>query len=450
MNQRELDAYLLASRPAVKPYSPFTQGVLSHIRQGELAVQPRTPSKDMWRSMSAFVWRTTSRRIVVLLLASVIITFVGLSGYAYAQGTDPFTLIKRWVSGDQIRVTYQDPKDGTKREFSHGTKRSYSDLAVSAFAELSLIDLLHFHAANAYTAPKNGVEHISDPFRIDYKYPRVGIVEKVMEDHVVLHLTYSTGLGKVEASRAIDERITVPRTQLFYYDQGKEAAMRPDAVGTLVEVFEDEYLRHVQGSGDRPVPVELFSVYKLSHSFESVREATTTSGPINAVNEAELKRVNEQQELYELGKGAWANVCLNNGADSCPHAFKYEDTAQSLFNPHITPLAPGQTSVNTTNPAALAWGEAVTEPTAAPRQYQLRSFEGRISKIAGDYITVKTPSGTQWHFQYAPEKQQRFTTHYGRPLKVGQLLVGSVIASVYDWDRRSFEDRQVYSVYRYK
>jgi hypothetical protein len=446
MKDHELEAYLLASRPADRAYTVFTLSVLDGVRQSAHGLSYEKQS--LWQAARAFIQRSMLRKAVALALVILVTAFIGLSGYAYANGTNPFSLIKRWVVGEQVKVTYQDPQTKKQREFSHGAKRSYSDLAVSAFAEVSLIDLLHFHATHSYEVPKNGIEYIGDPFRTDYIYPRVGTIEQITEENVVVHLTYSVGRSKVEASRNVDERITIPRSYFYYYNEGKLTTVQQSAVGKLIEVFQNQYLKHRQHSGERPVPVDLYSAFALSHSFDSIKEATTTKGPASATTDTELQEMLSQQDIFETGVGAWAETCLSNGADTCPHAFRNEQAGENFFSASITPGVYGGPSRQ--NPNIIPYGEGVATHTAETRQYVLRHIEGRITKITGDRITIKTSSGGLWAFQYSVENQQAFAKEYASPLKPGQLLAGGVIASVYNWDQRSFDNQYVFGMSRYK
>ncbi len=444
MKDHEVEAYLLAARPTGHSYSRFTQSVLESIHgQVSLPYEKRT----IWRVTLEFMQRTTLRKAVALMLIVLVTAFIGLSGYAYASGTNPFSLIKRWVVGEQVKATYQDPQTNKQREFSYGARRGYSDLAVSAFAELSLIDQLHFHASNAYTVPKDGTEYIDDPFRTDFIAPRIGTIEQITQESVVVHLTYSVGRSKVERSQDIDERITIPRAHFYYYEAGKPTAAQQSSVGKLVEIFQDQYLKHEQRSGERPRPVDLYSAFALTYPFETIKEATATNGPIQATTDEELDKVISQQDIYELGAGAWSEVCLGNGADSCPHAFR-DDSGENFFAASITPGNYGGPSLQ--NPDMIPFGEAVGTPTQATLQYQLRHIEGRITRVTGDRITIKTSSGALWTFQYSQQNQRVFAKIYGSPLKVGQLLAGGVIASVYDWDRRDFDSQYVFGMSRYK
>lgn len=445
MSEHELEAYLLASRPTGSAYSPFTQSIIGAIRSTEHGLMYEKP--PLRQVILAYVRRSALRKAVALALVVLAAAFISLSGYAYANDTDPFSLIKRWVTGSQVKITYQDPQTDEQREFSHGAKRSYSDMAVSAFAELSLVDQLHFHAANAYTVPKDGIEYIIDPFRIDYIYPRVGTIAQVSDEDVVLHLTYSTGQSKIAPSRDINERITIPRTHFYYYEEGKLATAGQSAVGTLVEIFQDQYLRHKQHSGERPAPVDLYSVFALSHPLEAIKEATATDGPTRTNIDGEVNEAFSQHDIYELGAGAWAETCLGNGADTCPHAFNREQEGENLFSASITPGEYGGPSQQ--NPDRMPFGEGVATPTSETRQYQLRHIEGTITNIDGDRITIKTSSGARWTFQYSVKNQAAFANVYDSPLQPGQLLAGGVIASVYDWDRRNLDSLYVFGMSRY-
>lgn len=440
MKIHELEAYLLASRPATT-YSPFTQSVLGAIRDSEVSDTKQTT----WQVIGSYVKRSTLRKAVALAFVILVTTFVGLSGYAYANGTNPFSLIKRWVDGGRLRVTYQDPSTNKTREFTHGPKRTYSDLAISAFAEVNLIGLLHFHAANGYTVPKGGIEHMTDPFRVDYISPRIGTIEAVTDRHVVLHLTYHMSESKMDSSRDIDERITVPLADFYYYQDGKSATVGQGSVGKVVEVFQDKYLRHQQHSGKRPVPVDLYSVFAVTHSLEAIKEATTTEGSAKITTNEGIEVAISEQDIYELGLGGWSEVCLGNGADSCPHTTKGQE-GQNFFHADITPGHYGGSSRR--NPNMIPFGEGISKQTTATMQNQLRHVEGKITNVVGDRITIKTVSGALWTFQYSVENQKKFAGLYG-PLQVGQLLGGGFIVSVYDWDRRDFDNQYVFGMSRY-
>lgn len=444
MKDHELEAYLIAARPTGPDYSPFTQSVLESIRS---QVSVSSEKQPIWRAIFEFMHQTTLRRVVTLALVAVVTAFISLSGYAYATGTNPISLIKRWIVGEQVKVTYQDPQTSKQREFSYGAKRSYSDVAVSAFAEVSLIDQLHFYAANTHTVPKDGIEYIDDPFQTDFIAPRVGVIEQVNQENIVVHLTYSVGLSKVERSQDIDERITIPRAYFYFYEAGKPAAVQYGAAGKLVEIFQDQYLKHRQHSGERPMPVDLYSAFVLTYPLEAIKEATATNGPMQATTDEELNAALSQQDITELDAGAWAEVCLGNGADTCPHAFNADD-GDNFFAPAITPGEYGGPSRQ--NPDVIPFGEAVANPTPATLQYQLRYIEGRITKLSGDRITIKTSSGALWTFQYSLDSQQAFGKTYGRPLKTGELVAGGVIASVYDWDQRDFDSQHVFGMSRYR
>lgn len=446
MNSHKLEAYLLASRPADGSYSHFTQSVIRALSNSTHAPSHKRPK--VWHAVRAYMQPSAPHKAAALALVIVAVAFIGLSGYAYATGTNPFSLIKRWVAGGQVKVVYQDPQTNKQREFSHGTKRTYSDMAVSAFAELSLIDLLHFHATNTYTVPKNGIEYIDNPFRTEYVYQRIGTIEQVSEAHIVLHLTYNKGQSKIEPSREIDERVTIPRAQLYYYKDGTLSTVQPSSVGQLVEVYQDHYLRHTQHSGKRPIAVDLYSVFAVSHSLEAIKEATTTKGPARATTDEQLGEEISQQDLYELGVGAYSKNCLGNGADVCPHAFRDEHAGDNFFSANITPGHYGGPSRQ--NPNTILYGEAVATLTAEILQYQARQIEGRITEIVGDRITIKTSSGALWTFQYSAVNQTKFAAAYGRPLKVGELLAGSVLASVYTWDQRNFDNQYVAGMSRYR
>ncbi len=447
MNEHELEAYLVVSRPEHKTYSLFTTSVLNAIRLGdEHKLAYEKPS--IWQSIRSITWRSAPRRAVALSLVLAVAAMLGFSGYAYAKGTNPLSLIKRIVIGNEVKVTYQTPNGQKPREFTYGSKRSYSDIAVSAFAEINMIDLLHFHAANAYTVPKDGVEYITDPFRVDFIAPRIGTVEQVTGENVVLHLTYSMGRSKYETSQDIDQHITIPRAEFYYYKEGKKAEIQADAVGKLVAVYQDDYLRHIQHSGQRPAPVDLFSVFALSHPYEAIKEATATKGPINTKADQQQQDEISQMDISEFGLGAWAQVCMGNGADTCPNAFRDDKSGQSFYAGNIYPgQHKGQMHGN---PNMMPTGEGVAVPTAETRQYQWRNIEGKIVKIQDDKITIKTSSGQLWTFQYAVAYQKAFADFYKQPLKEGQLLGGAVLSSVYDWDRRNFDDKYVADMYRYE
>jgi hypothetical protein len=445
MTNQKLEAYLLASRPTDGAYSAFTQSIIDNIRSSARKDSSKRPA--LWQSIYEFTMHSNKRNAVALILVVFVTAFIGLSGYAYANGTNPFSLIKRWVVGNEVKVNYRDPQTDKQREFRYGAKRSYSDVAISAFAEISLTDLLHFHATNAYTVPKNGIEYIVDPFRTEYIAPRIGTIEQIGPENVVLHLTYSPGQSKMEPSHDIDERVTIPRSQFYYYKNAKLATLEKDSAGKLVEIFQNQYLEHHSGSGQKPLPIDLYSAFALSYPMNAIKEATSTKGRVEAKTDKEIDETVTQQDLQEIGVGALSDTCLGNGADSCPHAFK-DEHGENFFISSIVPGEYGGPSRQ--NPNMIAFGEAVLEPTDANKQYMLRHIEGKITKINSDQITIKTPSGNLWTFQYSTEHQKTFAKVYKQPLKIGDLLAGGVIASVYDWDQRNFSNQYVYGMSRYE
>jgi len=438
MTDQELERRLLAARPYKKnDRSLFTKAVMQRIRSEELMganTQRRRPGG--WQRLlgHARVHKVTAGAVAVIILVAM-----GFSGYAYAIGSDPVTLIKdlvvrRKVVGQEIHATY----DG--REFRYGKSLTYSDAAITAFAELNTIDILVFHADNAYNIPKDGVEHVSDPFNTAYVQPWVGVVEKIDGSSVVIRKQYTLGDPKGGyPSRSYDNPITLPADDVSLFTEGASTNFSPGSIGQLVEVHERHYIRHWTGTGKRPVEVSHYFVFGLKHSLADIQAARETGE--YKFSEQDL------QPIYEAYSGGLSDICLNNGADRCDLLKLAGSGGEYLYSSRYSDPSGGH-DIPSANPEAIAYGEAVGPSQEQPVGIIMRNVEGVITKITAADLTIQSSSGSLWTLGFDASKQQQFGRR-ARPLKIGDRLGASLLASVYDLDNRQFDSKHVYQIKRY-
>ena len=413
MKDTKFDKQLAAARHVdAKHPSKFTQDVMAKIHTHEtLRASSRIKDKQTIRSLFMKYINTHTKAAIFVLALTV--GSVGFTGYAYAStGTDPITFISRWITGQTVNVEYEG------RQFEHGVYRDYSDAAITAFAEMNTVEALHFHAANRYQIPKNGIEHVS-PARVEYQYPWLATVERVDDQNVQLKKRYTFG-DKTTPSKTEDTVVTMPISEFSFYEKGEPAVASAATVGKVVVMFTGSYLRHTIGSHQPAVPVTHYFMFQLSHSIESIIEAKTPRAKADT-GEANVP-------LYEPKWGGMSNICLNNGTDTCKLASK---KATSLYGE------------STTNPLAAKVYEGYKQK---PTSLMLRGTEGKVSAITNDNIQITSSSGAVWTIGFALADQQHFTKISKQTLKVGDTVSVSLIASPNDLDIRTFDRQHIYSL----
>lgn len=368
----------------------------------------------------------TFHRTLALALAITIFASLSFTSYAYAIGSNPVTLLRRLLNGGKtVEVQYEG------RTFQYGSKHNYSDAAVTAYAELNTVGDLHFRATNAFQVPKDGIEHISDPYNTTYIYPWVGTVESIHAQTLTIHKQYIVG-DKVAPSEQVDQRIDLPTERVSSYKQGEVTAPNAFAVGDVVMVYQDAYLEHRVGSFSKPTSITQYFVFGLTHDIGSIQEATLATKAEN----------DENRTIFEPSWGGATNICLNNGADRCDADKQGSPNGENLYAVAPSPQQPYN------NPEAIPTGEAVIDPLRAPKDLIIRNTQGSITSVTNASIIIKSSSGALWTLEYSLEKQQAFGQNH-KPLSIGDLIVVSVIASVNDLDNRHFDHRHIHAMQRY-
>src|SRR4051812_28106770 len=133
MNDIQIEVLLIgAAKTNTSTTNSFVNRTMERIQQTAPKARPkrRYGVAALRLTRPQFVWR-----LAALILAVSVISF---SGYAYAIDSNPIALIKRIVVGDMVKVEYKG------RHFEHGKAQTYSDAAITAFAELGTIEGLYF------------------------------------------------------------------------------------------------------------------------------------------------------------------------------------------------------------------------------------------------------------------------------------------------------------------
>jgi hypothetical protein len=331
-------------------------------------------------------------------------------------------------------------------------KRSYSDAAVSAFAELNTVRALEFRASNLFTIPKAGVEHVSRLTADNFQYPRVGTVTRIDGTTAYIQLQYLLG-DKTRPSGAIDQQLAIPLADLSLYRQGEPAELSQAHTGSLVVLHQDTYWRHQIGSAAAPTPIFHYFAFELSHSLADVQEA-------DQANQGPLAKDTADVGLYEPSWGGVSNICLNNGADSCNSQNFPTDKGQSIYTMQAHDLGPKDARgvptilptthlTNNHNPNVVPFGELMADPAVPNSDLLVRNLEGHVVVIQNGTLTIKTSSGAQWQLTPAAGLLDQFRKNWKTPLKVGDRVGASVVGSIYQLDNRSFDDAHIYTLKRF-
>ncbi len=423
-----IETRIINSQPHGRGNKEFVTRTLNAIKKaetsetfGEVLRTTKVNQKENLFMRFVKVHRALAVGIVIVMALSLSFT-----GYAYASGTNPIALIRKLINGgNTVEVEYEG------RKFQYGSKHNYSDAAITAYAELNTVSDLHFRASNAFQIPKDGIEHVSDPYNTKYTYPWVGIVESVNSQTLRIHKQYIVG-DKVEPSRQVDEHIDIPKKRVNAYKQGEVAGPSAISSGSVVIVYQDAYLEHRIGSSSKPTPVTQYFVFGLSHDLASIQEAAQGTKGEN----------NENRTIFEPSWGGATSICLNNGSDLCDADKQGSTEGESLYVFNKTPNQPYN------NPDVIPFGEAVLDSSRAPKDLFIRNTQGKITSITNTAIVIKGSSSTLWTLDYSLSNQQSFGRNY-KPLGVGDNLVVSVVGSVNDLDNRHFDNQHIYAMQRY-
>jgi hypothetical protein len=380
------------------------------------------------------VWKTFlnlkhGHNLAFGILAVLVVSTVAFSGYAYAIGSDPISLIKRWVEGDKVKIEYQG------REFEHGATRNYSDAAITALAEANTAQGLAFHAANKLAIPKDGVEYVSVPASLDpasdYRHPYFATITSVNDQTVTLNKQYAWG-DKMSPSQSVDETVQIPTVNFRYYVKGEPVAATADSIGKLAMVFTDTSMRHVISTNEVTKEVNYFG-FELTHDLDSFKEIGVGDPIDNSKDSA----------LFEPSWGGLSNLCLNNGADACD-IYKFSKPE----NHGLFVQVGSRQIMNAYNPDAISYGEGVGPGESQPQDLISRNLMGEIVSISDTHFVLKTSSGANWKLAFDKDKQKAFSKRYSE-LKVGDKLVGQVLESVHNLNNREIDNRRIGSMERY-
>lgn len=431
MNDINIDKRLLAARPIPKKhYSNFTGEVMRRMQpDATIQQQPRITSKPNIRNL--LMQFTKTHRAMAIFIMFIVLSFISLSGYAYAQNTDPFTLIKRWIVGDNVMLETEG------RSFQHGTKLSYSDAAVTAYAEVNTVQGLYHRASNAFTVPKDGIEHVSDPTdHTGYVYPWIGTIERIDDTRLYVRKQYTPG-DKMTKSYSSNELIPLPRQDISYFEKGEPRAAEAAAAGKLIMVFQDAYIRHKIGTKEVTSITQYFA-FALSHELASYKEADQANKP----------GADSAQGIFEPSWGGLTSICMNNGADTCDTGkLGRTDEGESLYG--VTTTHGGSKTPNT-NPSVIPFGEMLPDNAKTAEGMITRNVEGVIVDISNpSYLTIKSSSGSHWQLAFSEQQRTLFTKTWQKPLRLGDRVGGTILESIHNLDNRTVENSHIYHLKRY-
>lgn len=437
MNEYHFDQLLAVSRPLpINTNTEFTNAVISRIKlSGCATVSSSDKKKALAPRFIRSLWQHKIPAILVLLIIAVTL---GFTGYSYAIGSNPISVLKRWVVGDAVHVQYKH------KTYVYGAQRSYSDAAVTAYAELQTTYQLFSDGSNSYTIPKNGVQHFLAPMDYTaYQYPWLGTIIAVNNNGVTLHKQFITG-DKMSPTQSVDEQVTLSLEQYSLYIEGRDDTTSQAKIGAAVIVYEHSYYDHTIGSTDEPPTTAHYFVFQLNHSLNDA--ITASQLPTNF---SDLSQSPIREEVERDGFSNLINLCLNNGGDTCFHLPRQGDGAQGLYGNIIDPDTGKDYGIKS-NPAVNYFQRGSVDPTNTGTMSSLlmRNTEGKLVKITPSDITIKSSSGTLWTFAYDESLQRTFASTFG-PLKVGDGINVSMLSPLTDLDAHDFPTAQIYSMSRY-
>lgn len=432
MNDIRLDATLVAAaNRRSDDTNTFVTNTMKKIRilhAADSLAQPQPKPMSLWRR---FIRMPVPQRIALGVVAAAVVSVASFTGYAYAIGSDPVSLIKRWVEGDKVKVEYQG------RHFTYGKTRNYSDAAITALAEVNTVIGLNFKAVNDLQVPKtDGYEYVDVPSgdREPYQEPYFATVTLVSPTEVTLHKTYMWG-NKMDPSHDLDETITLPITSFRYFAKGEPVSPAAALNGTLILVFPTEAIRHQIGTKNI-AHEDIYFSFALSHDLASFKEVAAKG----------LPESDKSSPLYETSWGGLGTICSNNGADTCDISKLSQPGNQGLFAVQKGP----NTLRNNYNPDAIKFGEAIPMDGKQPSGIINRNLEGKIITLSDQAITIKTSSGARWQLAYTKAEQKAFADANATGLRVGDTLGGMVLESITNLDNRSIDHQHIMSLERYK
>ena len=418
MKSRRIEKLLIESRRDTHNNIHFVDAVMERVENA-----PRRQHHMQWLRA-----KLTYKQSAFGILAIALVSVFSFSGYAYATGTDPLALIKRLVAGDTVQIEYKN------RQFEHGTGRSYSDAAISAYAELHTVDTIAFAAEHANAIPKDGIEYVSLTYgmKTPHIYPTIGIVADITDSSIVIEQKYLLG-DKMNPSRNITESITIDRADTQYYMESKLIEIDKTAVGSLVELRQKQSLRHVIGSGLIPQIATQSYIFPLSHSLDDFKEAdSATQQPDSAQQQA-------TSGLVEKNFGGLSNRCLNNAKDLCS---SHSQEVRSLYG--YNKNKDGWFSIS--NPNATAFGEEISDDSVQAANLLLRAISGTVAEITPNTIIIKNQSHSLWTLSFSNAQREEFKEYWKLDIKIGDKISGLILQNIANLDSRNISDTHISSL----
>jgi hypothetical protein len=431
MNDIQLDTRLVAATNRrsddTNTFVNSTMQKIKVLHAADSLAKPPAPTR-FWQRFGRL---PMPQRIALGVLTAVVISIASFTSYAYATGSDPVSLIKRWVEGDKVKVEYQG------RQFEYGKTRNYSDAAITALAEANTVWGLNFKATNDLQVPKtDGYEYVDVPQsdRAPFQYPYLATVTLVSPTEVTIHKVYLWG-DKMNPSHDLNETANIPAPTFRYFAKGEPVSPAAALNGTLIMVFPSEAIRHRIGTKDI-AHEDIYFSFALTHDLASFKEVAAKGLPESDNN----------SPLFETSWGGLGTICGNNGADTCDISKMSQPGNHGLFVAQKGPnaLATGY------NPDAIQFGEAIPMNGLPPTSIISRNLEGKISAISATSITITTSSGAHWQLAYTTAEQDAFAQRFGTGLRVGDKLGGTVLESITNLDNRNIDHQHIMSFERYK
>ena len=419
MNDAYLEARLLAARPRSHEPNTFAERIMEHI-QHEQTLSEQFAAQPRWRL--AFRWQY--KKALLALAAAISAALLGITSYAYATGTNPVSLIQRWISGNVVKVQYQG------RTYQYGTSKSYSDSTITAFAELENVRLLDFQQENLFTAPHDGAEFFT-PSHYTYIQPWVGTLEKLDSTALYIRQQFVTP-SPVDKTQASSQLVAIPRAQAWMYAQGTRLSadgFTNADIGKNIYIAEAPYLRHVPGDKIAPATINQYFAYELTHSLTDIEAAEPPAGSKSS------------NALHDPNEGALSNLCVNNAADTCSPRLTASGQGDDLYSQTV----PSIVGTIGGNPDCVPFGEG--DPQQINTDLLMRNVEGHVTAVNANGFTIKTSSGATWTLAYNGALQRTFARLH-KPLRVGDDIGGTVLSVLTDLDNRQIPNDHIYDLRR--
>ena len=418
MNDAHTEALLIGATNKNNQTTAFVSSVMTRIER----MSPRVTRRRRF-GMVQFTRPRFAFGLAALALATSI---AGFSGYAYAIGTNPVSLITRIISGDTVKVEYKG------RHFEYGKRQSYNDVAVTAFAELNTVNGLAFAASNAGAIPKDNTEYLSTPYgyQTPYTYPTLGEIADVTGTSVTIVQRYMLG-DKTNASHDMMQTIILPRTSdMQFFKEAKASPVTLKDVGRIVELRQEKATKHILHSQTKASITTRHFIFALNHTLDDFKAADKATTGSNSAMEPALSGI------IEKNFGQLDNRCLNNGADLCSPAL-LSNSSKSLY---------GKGRGNS-NPNVIQFGEGVGLSDGQP-EVILRNIYGKLIKIQQDTIAIRSSSGATWTLHFTAVQRQNYSATWKSDLKIGDMVGGSILQDLSSLDVRTVASDHIYNLMR--